>query len=247
VVPPRSPDAEVPPRAASGAASAGAAPADPPPPAQGAPAAFAATLAGETQAQPPAAAPTAAAPAAPAPTARGPAPTAAAQVAPALLSMGQGSDGGQNMTLRLQPHEMGMVQVRIERSEAGVAHVTISADKPDTLEALQRDQADLHRTLDQAGVSGLGRTVTFALAAVPQGDPAANPSLGHANQHAAPNGAQTGAGDSAQAGGGRSGEPSSNSNAYAGPRRQDGQQPPSREPGQAGNDAWVRVGLDITA
>jgi hypothetical protein len=54
-----------------------------------------------------------------------------------------------------------MVQIRIERAISGLTQIEITADKPETLLALQRDQPALHRTLDQAGVPPAGRTISF--------------------------------------------------------------------------------------
>nr|WP_294517409.1 flagellar hook-length control protein FliK [uncultured Rhodopila sp.] len=90
----------------------------------------------------------------------------AAQVGSALLTLGPAADGSQQMTLRLHPAELGVVQVQIGRSETGAAHVEITAERADTMQALQRDQVQLHRALDDAGVPAAGRTVTFHTAPV---------------------------------------------------------------------------------
>jgi hypothetical protein len=84
-----------------------------------------------------------------------------AQLAPTLVTLAKTADGAQQMTVRLHPAELGMVQVRIERATSGLTQVDIIADKPETLLALQRDQPALHRTLDQAGVPSAGRTISF--------------------------------------------------------------------------------------
>jgi hypothetical protein len=42
-----------------------------------------------------------------------------------------------------------------------MTQIDITADNPETLQALQRDQSALHRTLDDAGIHATGRTVTF--------------------------------------------------------------------------------------
>jgi hypothetical protein len=78
-----------------------------------------------------------------------------------LVTLAKTADGTQQMTVRLHPAELGMVQVRIERATSGLTQVDITADRPETLLALQRDQPALHRTLDQAGVPSAGRTVSF--------------------------------------------------------------------------------------
>ena len=89
------------------------------------------------------------------------APTITAQIGPALVTLAKTVDGAQQMTVRLHPAELGMVQVRIERATSGLTQIDITADKPETLLALQRDQPALHRTLDQAGVPSAGRTISF--------------------------------------------------------------------------------------
>ncbi len=81
------------------------------------------------------------------------------------MSMGQSEAGGQQVTVRLNPAELGMVQVRVDRDAAGVASVSVTAERPETLQTLVRDQAQLHRVLDAAGVPSVGRTLTFSLAA----------------------------------------------------------------------------------
>jgi hypothetical protein len=179
-------------------------------------------------------------------------PAPAAQVAPALLSLAQSADGGQQMTLRLHPAELGMVQVRIDRAASGGAAVEITVEKADTMQALLRDQAQLHRTLDEAGVSATGRTITFTMA--PEPAPAAgggasgfapgsshNPSAGSSADSPAGNTAQSGSDPS---GGGRSGQQSQSHGAYSDRSRGNGA---ADSPGQAGETRWLRVGLDITA
>jgi hypothetical protein len=74
--------------------------------------------------------------------------------------------------------------------------VTLQAEKPDTLHALQQDAAHLHQALDRAGLPSAGRQLTYELAtgltaAGSQGSPSANLSNGNpsnsgggnANQH----------------------------------------------------------------
>lgn len=89
--------------------------------------------------------------------------SAAGQIGPALLTLGTAADGTQQMTLRLQPEEMGTVQVRIDRAPDGTSQVNITADNPSTLRLLTSEQSDLHKALDAAGISAAGRTVTFGL------------------------------------------------------------------------------------
>jgi hypothetical protein len=111
-------------------------------------------------------APTPPTPAAPPTSAAvGAAPTApAAQVAPALVSLGQTTDGTQRITMRLEPPELGQVQIRIERPADAPARVEITVERSETLTLLLRDQPQLQRALDQAGVPPEGRSIAFHVA-----------------------------------------------------------------------------------
>jgi flagellar hook-length control protein FliK len=88
----------------------------------------------------------------------------AEQVAPVLVSMAHAPDGTQRLTLRLDPPELGHLQIRVERPPDAPAHVDITVEKPETLTLLLRDQPQLQRALDQAGVPPDGRSVTFHVA-----------------------------------------------------------------------------------
>lgn len=87
----------------------------------------------------------------------------ASQVAPALLSLATSASGTHRLTLRLEPAELGTVQVRIDRPADAPAHVDVSVSRPETLTMMLRDQAQLQHTLDQAGVPAEGRTLSFHL------------------------------------------------------------------------------------
>ena len=60
------------------------------------------------------------------------------------------------------------MQIRIDRPADGTAHVAVTADNPETLQLLRSEQAELHRTLDHAGVPAEGRTLTFQTSPAPQ-------------------------------------------------------------------------------
>nr|WP_294509871.1 flagellar hook-length control protein FliK [uncultured Rhodopila sp.] len=132
----------------------------------------------------------------------------AAQIGSALLTLGPAADGSQQMTLRLHPAELGVVQVQIGRSDTGAPHVEITAEKADTMQALLRDQPQLHRALDDAGVPAAGRTIAFHTAPVPSAAAGGNGS-GSLTSHQG--GTGTTSGDSSRGGGkdGYSGEPGS--------------------------------------
>jgi flagellar hook-length control protein FliK len=170
------------------------------------------------------------------------------QLAPALLTLAKTADGGQQMTVRLHPADLGMVQVRIAQAAPGATQIEITATNPATLLALQRDQPQLHRTLDDAGIAAAGRTVTFHVAQPAQaaagGNGSGSPS-GHGSSHQGSAG-RTGAGTTdanGSAGGGRGSYSARERTAYPTGRRSEAQ--------PAGGSAAVgtsyRIGLDITA
>jgi hypothetical protein len=85
-------------------------------------------------------------------------------MAPVLVSLRHMADGTQRVTMRLDPPELGRVQVSIDRSPDASARVQITVEKAETLTLLLRDQTQLQRALDQAGVPVEGRSVTFHIA-----------------------------------------------------------------------------------
>jgi Flagellar hook-length control protein FliK len=86
------------------------------------------------------------------------------QITPSLMQIRRAPNGAQTLTVRLDPPELGHVQVKIDRSPDAPARVEIVVEKPETLNMLLRDQAQLQRALDQAGVPAEGRNVTFHVA-----------------------------------------------------------------------------------
>ena len=99
-------------------------------------------------------------------------------MAPVLVSLRHTADGMQRVTMRLDPPELGRVQVRIDRPTDAPARVEITVEKAETLTLLLRDQTQLQRALDQAGVPAEGRSVTFHVASpepAPRSEPAPAP------------------------------------------------------------------------
>ncbi len=84
------------------------------------------------------------------------------QLGSALLTLSTGGDGTQQMSLRLQPEELGTVEVRIERAPDGSVRVSVRADNPNTLQMISGAQDDLHKALDAAGIPA-GRALSFVL------------------------------------------------------------------------------------
>jgi flagellar hook-length control protein FliK len=127
------------------------------------------------------------------------------------------------MTLRLDPADLGTVQVSITRPPDAAAHVDISVSRPETLTLMLRDQTQLQHTLDQAGVPAEGRTMSFHLT----------------NQDSDSQSRQMGGFDRS----GTDGQPTrSGSRASNEPDAGD-----TAPPAFSGPMRWQRAGLDITA
>ena len=221
-----------------------------PAPAAAEPAASAAQPAAPAAAAPAAAAPSgedakpAAVPAAPAAAAAPVQPTPAEQTLPALVSLG-GSQGTRHVTIRLDPQELGQLQIRVAQSGDGTAQVTLTAERPQTLDLLVRDQDQLHRALDQAGVPAEGRSIAFHLAPAA----AAAPADPH-RAAASPDAATAGTGSGMGTGGGGS-ERLPQQDGFAAPPRRTAAIPADgptevNAPQQAAS-RWQRAGIDITA
>jgi Meckel syndrome type 1 protein len=91
-----------------------------------------------------------------------PAPPPARQLAPVVVSLALGR-GDEALTIALDPIELGRVEVSIgQGKEAG--QVRIVAERPETLALLQRDQRELDRALNQAGLGDMARSMSFSLA-----------------------------------------------------------------------------------
>ena len=91
----------------------------------------------------------------------GPAPPAR-QLAPVIVSLALGR-GDEALTIALDPGELGRVEVSIgQGKEAG--QLRIVAERADTLALLQRDQRELDRALNQAGLGDMARSLSVSLA-----------------------------------------------------------------------------------
>jgi hypothetical protein len=113
--------------------------------------------------------------------------------------------------------------------------VDITVEKTETLTLLLRDQPELQRVLDQAGVPPEGRSVTFHVAppdATPRSEPATTPAPG-----VAAGGPNNDGGYGAHRQGGQPGRQQGGT--------QDAGDTPSFTPIMP--PGWVRGGLDITA
>ena len=140
------------------------------------------------------------------------------------MALNTAADGGTRLTLRLHPAELGSVQIRIDRPADTPVQVSVTVDRPETLNLLVHDQSQLHHALDQAGVPANGRVLQFSLAG----------------------GGQNGAGSQSgfQAGAQQSGNPQSFASGATLPTGEDDDLAATPLPLPA---RFLRAGLDITA
>ena len=87
-----------------------------------------------------------------------------AQVASFVASLASTGNSAQRLTLRLDPIELGHIEVTIDRRHGMPATITLSVERPETLLRLVRDQEQLLRALDLAGLAAGDRDLRFQLA-----------------------------------------------------------------------------------
>jgi flagellar hook-length control protein FliK len=150
------------------------------------------------------------------------------QIAPVLIGVLKATDGTPGVTVHLRPPELGQVNIRVDQTAGGAAHIGITVERLETLLLLQRDEPRLQQALDQAGILSTGRTISFQVAPDQVGATASRP-------------------DSMAPGSGGSGQGQS-----GGSWRQnnDAQRDFGQGPGPDHRQAharWFRAGLDITA
>lgn len=71
--------------------------------------------------------------------------------------------GETRISLRLIPAELGQIDVNLKIRDGGLVQATIVADRSDTLDMLARDQRDLERALQQAGIDTNSGNLDFNL------------------------------------------------------------------------------------
>lgn len=64
----------------------------------------------------------------------------------------QAADGLDRVKVQLQPEELGAIEIALELGEDGRARAAFLADRPETVDLLRREAADLERALRQVGV-----------------------------------------------------------------------------------------------
>lgn len=94
-------------------------------------------------------------------TARMPMHPAVAQVAVSVTKAVQ--EGVDRITIKLQPPELGRIDVRLEVGVDGRIQAVFAAERPATVEILQRDVRELERALQSAGLSTDAGSLSFGL------------------------------------------------------------------------------------
>ncbi len=96
-----------------------------------------------------------------------PARAAAAYAPPPVQIVMQMADaaarGAERVSIQLHPAELGQVEVHLEFDQDGAMHASIIADRPETLDLLQRDMRGLERSLSDAGVRLDSSGLSFSL------------------------------------------------------------------------------------
>ena len=74
------------------------------------------------------------------------------QLGHVLAALHSGPDGSSHITIRLDPGDLGSVQIRITHGHDGTASISVVVEKPETLRTFQTDLSSLHHALDRAGL-----------------------------------------------------------------------------------------------
>ncbi len=92
--------------------------------------------------------------------------------------------GKDQITINLKPAELGRIEVKLDVGEDGLVSAQVRADRPETLELLQRDARGLERALQDAGLRADPGTLSFGLRGENRPD-GQNAGGGHAGSPAA--------------------------------------------------------------
>lgn len=72
-------------------------------------------------------------------------------------------EGSRHFDIRLDPPELGRVDIRLTVDDSGKTQANLVVDKPQTLQLLQRDSANLNRALSDAGLDLSNNSLNFSL------------------------------------------------------------------------------------
>ncbi len=75
----------------------------------------------------------------------------------------QVTDGNTRFQIRLDPAELGKIDVRLDIDRSGQVTARLTVEKAETLDLMQRDQRGLERALQQAGLDGQKTNLEFSL------------------------------------------------------------------------------------
>lgn len=81
----------------------------------------------------------------------------------AVTVAAKSKNGEKHFDIRLDPPELGRVEVKLSIDDAGKAQANLAVEKPHTLELLQRDRSTLERALRDAGLDLTGGSLNFSL------------------------------------------------------------------------------------
>lgn len=73
------------------------------------------------------------------------------------------SEGSERITIKLSPADLGRIDVRLDIGTDGKIQAVFAADKPQTVEMLQRDARELERALQDAGLRADSGSLSFNL------------------------------------------------------------------------------------
>ncbi|GIK99694.1 MAG: hypothetical protein BroJett029_39030 [Alphaproteobacteria bacterium] len=73
------------------------------------------------------------------------------------------SEGASRITVQLKPAELGSIEVQLDFAQDGRVSASVLADRPETLDLLQRDARQLERALQDAGLKTDGGSLSFDL------------------------------------------------------------------------------------
>ena len=75
----------------------------------------------------------------------------------------QVSQGQSRFTIRLDPPELGRVDVKMHVDATGTVNAKLTVERSETLDMFQRDQRSLEKALGQAGLDGAKTNLEFSL------------------------------------------------------------------------------------
>lgn len=73
------------------------------------------------------------------------------------------TDGNTRFQIRLDPAELGKIDVRLDIDASGQVNARLTVERAETLDLMQRDQKALERALQQAGLDGAKTNLEFSL------------------------------------------------------------------------------------